>query len=457
MSIKESARTDLLEGSVGKALISFGVPLFLNYLLQALYGSADAYIVSHFSDFADITGVTLGSQITYILTAMISGFGSGATVLVGQLWGAKRRTELNHTVETVIIMFLALALTAALLMAALTKPILKVLAVPAEAYVPTRNYLLICLSGTMFVFLYNAISAVMQALGDSKHPLYYVIISCAVNIILDLALIAGCGLGAAGAAIATVVAQFISFMLSFIRLLKMPQFTIIPKKIHFHRSEFDRLWQLGLPYAVQRVIVALSFTAVSGFVNHYGLIASSASGIVSKINNFATLPFTAIQAAMVTMCSQCFGAGKKDRVKDVLRVGWLMNFVVGICMFSLAQIIPGSMVRIFNEDAELVNMAVPFLRCYAAEYIIMPTNYSLHAIITGAGHTVIPMFDGMLSAVILRVPLCALLSSFVGFPGIALGSALATLGAFFAAIWFYRNGAADPAYRFEPFGMKGKS
>ena len=214
------------------------------------------------------------------------------------------------------------------------------------------------------------------------------------------------------------------------------------------------LVSLGLPYAFLRITVALSFTIVSGLVNTYGLMASTASGIVTKINNFATLPFTAIQAAMVTMSSQNFGAGKDERVKTILRAGLLMNYSIGITAFAATQLFPYEIVWFFNTCPELIAFTVPFLRCYAIEYIVMPTNFTVHGIISGAGHTVIPMVDGLLSAVILRVPLSMLFSNIMGFPGIALGSALATLGAFFAAIFFYSKGAGTPQFSFSFIGGK---
>lgn len=437
----ENLQDNLVEGVVWRKLIRFSLPLLASYLLQALYGSVDAYVVGRFSDLASITGVTQGSQITFILTSGVSGFGTAGTVLISQYAGAKNEQAKKESIETVFGIFVLMSIVVTVLILVMSDSILNLLSVPEEAFSAAESYLIICVSGTIFVFMYNCISCVLQALGDSRHPLIFVGVACIVNVILDIFLVAVYKMGATGAAIATIAAQMISVALSvvFLRRRKFI-FDFKPRSFRIKKDKLILLMKMGIPYAFQRTVVGISFAAVSRFANEYGIVAASAAGIVSKINNFATLPYSALLVAISTMCGQNLGADNIQRAQKTFYAGLTINLAVGCLMFSCAQLIPGAMLGIFSKDPELISAGIPFLRLYSIEYLLMPFTFSIHGIIAGAGYTEIPMIDGLLASVLLRIPLCALFSHLIGFPGVALGSSLAVLGALIPGVYFYKAG-----------------
>jgi len=439
----ETLSRDLTKGSIGRELIRFSLPLLLSYFLQAFYGLADTIIVSYFSDMANIVSVTQGSQVTNILTSCVAGLSGGGTVLVAQYAGAKGKEDLNQTIQSVFTVFVLLAVVFTAGMLLITKWCVSVLDIPKEAQIPCETYLYICLSGTLFVFLYNGISACLQALGNSRHPLAFIGVACAVNILLDLLLVGWFGMGAAGAAIATVFSQFVSVLASalFLRKRNFP-FGFSLRSLRLYRDKTAKLFRLGLPYAFQRTIVALSFLVVSGLSNYYGLVAATAAGVVSKINSIATLPFAAVNLAISSMCAQNLGAGQLSRAKRTFLTGLMLTLAIGGSVFALVQLFPGALIAVFSASEELKTVAIPFLRLYSICYLLMPFSYAINALMTGSGHTLVTMASGLSAALVLRVPLAYLLSrtAGLGFPGVALGSAAAVLGSIFVGFAFYQAG-----------------
>ena len=436
-------KKDLTQGSVVKNLILFSFPLFLSYLLQALYGSADTIIVGRYASLGDITGVTQGSQVMYILTNTISGISTGGSVLISQYLGAKKEKELNDTVSTLFTMFIYSALGFTVLLLLTNGLIINILEIQPEAVLPMKQYLCVCEIGTLFIFLYNCISAVLQAMGDSKHPLVFVGIACVVNIALDLVLVAGLNMGAFGAAIATVFAQFLSVVMSVIFLRKQNfSFDFRISNLKIDSTQARKILRLGLPYAIQRVCVSISFLAISGLSNPYGLAAGAAAGVVNKINNFVTLPYTAIQVAISAMTGQNMGAGNEKRAVKSLWTGVSICFGIGVLMFTLAHICPEFMLSVFSKDPEMLAVGKDFLKAYSFEYLTMAFTWTIHGFMSACGHTLIPSIDGLLASVVFRIPLAILFSRKLGmgFKGIAFGSAMAVWGAFIPAFIFYFSG-----------------
>lgn len=445
----DSIKRDLTEGSIPKNLIRFCFPVFLSALLQALYGSADAVIVGRFSSLGDITGVTQGSQCMNIVTQGISGISTGACVLIGQYLGAKKQEEADETIRTVFTLFLLTGVLLAVGMQAFNGVLASLLQISREAVPPFQAYLRICEAGIPFIFMYNCIASVLQALGDSRHPLLFVGISCTLNIVLDLILIVGFGLGARGAAAATVFAQLVSVVLS-IAFLRRQQFSFDfrPSSFRLHRQKAGQILKLGMPYAIQRVLVYSSFTAISGLANVYGLEAGSAAGIVAKVNTFATIPFSAFNIGVSTVCAQCCGRRDIRRATRTMLTGLILCLVSGGSLFALCQLFPRRVLSLFTTNAELIEIGVPFLQGYSWEYIIMPFTWSIHGLFSGCGHTVIPAFDGILASVVFRTPLALFFSRKVGmgYGGIAFGASMAVFGAlicawavFFSGIWKRKN------------------
>ena len=388
----------------------------------------------------------------YILTNTISGISTGGSVLISQYLGAKREKDLNDTISTLFTMFIYSAFAFTVLLLCSNNLIIRLLELQPEAVLPMKQYLIVCEIGTLFIFLYNCISAVLQAMGDSKHPLLFVGIACVVNIALDLLLVAVYDMGAFGAAIATVIAQLLSVILSVLFLRKQNfafKFTI--KDFRIEMTQCRRILRLGLPYAIQRIFVSISFLAISGLSNPYGLAAGAAAGVVNKINNFVTLPYTAIQVAISAMTGQNMGAGQEKRAIKSLWTGVSICLVFGLFMFTLAHLCPELMLGVFSKDPEMLAVGADFLKAYSFEYIFMAFTWTVHGFMSACGHTLIPSIDGLLASVVFRIPLALLFSRALGmgFTGIAFGSSMAVIGALIPGMIFYFSGVwrKDVIYR----------
>ena len=439
----ERLKRDLTTGSITKEMVRFSAPILFSYLLQALYGLADTIIVSFFSDMNHVISVTQGSQVTFVFTSFILGLAGGGMVLIAQYAGAADRQDLSQAIQSVFTVFVLLAVVLTAAMLCFTGWCTRALNIPAAARVPCKAYLDICLSGTLFVFLYNGISVVLQALGDSRHPLIFVGIACMVNIGLDLLLVGVWKMGAPGAAYATVFSQFISvaFAVAFLKRNDFP-FDFRLRSFRLYRDKVSKMFRVGLPYAIQRTVVALSFLFISALSNEYGTLAAAGAGIVSKVHNVASLPFAALNLAMAAMCGQNLGGGKAERARSVLFTGMKLMFGIGALMFVVVQGFPAAILRIFSATPELIETATPFLRWFSVCYVFFPFSYAINALMTGSGQTIATMTIGLSSALVLRVPLAYLFSRVlgVGYPGVAMGASASVLGAVIVAFGFYHSG-----------------
>ncbi len=431
---------DLTQGSISRNLLSFATPVFLSALLQALYGSADAIIVGQFASLSEIIGVTQGSQVMNIITQGISGISTGACILIGQYLGAGKTKDKDETVSTVFTLFILIAAILMVGMQFSNRAIASVLAIDSKAIDGFVSYMRICEFGIVFIFMYNCIAAVLQALGDSKHPLFFVGISCTVNVILDLILVAGLDMGAKGAAYATVFAQFLSVIISIIFLNKGNfSFEFKLNSFKLYKDKASLIIKLGLPYSIQRLLVYISFTAISGLANPYGIAHGSAAGIVAKVNTFATIPFGAFNTGISVIAAQCVGKNNLERAKKTMFNGLLLCLITGTALFAVCQIFPEAVLQIFTSNPEVIEVGVEFLRGYSWEYIFMPFTWSVHALFSACGYTIVPSINGILASVVFRTPLAILFSRKLGmgFGGISFGAAVAVWGAIIPAWTLY--------------------
>lgn len=265
------SQLSLTEGNVRRALSRFAIPFLGASLLQFLYGAVDLIVVGQFADQAGIAAVSTGSQVMQAVTNFIIGLSTGGTVLVGQYLGARRGEDVNRAIGTLFSLFALIAVVLAAAFALSTNAIVALMQVPAAAVAPARQYLFICACGLVFITGYNMVSGVLRGLGDSKRPMYFVLVACIINIVGDLLLVGVFGLGAAGAALATVAAQGVSLALA-LAVLRRRDFPFDFKRRSF-RIQGDkaaRILRLGLPVAVQNVLVTLSFLIITAIVNQIG-------------------------------------------------------------------------------------------------------------------------------------------------------------------------------------------
>ncbi|HPT84547.1 MAG TPA: MATE family efflux transporter [Bacillota bacterium] len=434
---------NLSKGNVTAQLFRFALPFLISNLIQSLYSVADMVIVGQFAGTEAMSGVNIGSQATFIITNIVFGLCVGGTVLIGQYMGAGNRNAIREVIGTLFsgLLILAAVITASMLI--LTDPLLRLIQTPPESYAFAKSYFIVTVSGIVFIFGYNALSAVMRGLGDSKNPLYFVTIACFTNIVLDLLLVAVIPLGAMGAAIATVVSQALSMILCIIYLRKKGfifDFSRSSFKLHKHRVR--QIITVGLPSAIQNGTVGISFMFLTAFANSIGYAASAALGAVGKYNGFAILPAVAISSSVSAMVSHNIGAGEYERAKKTMLTGMLFAMAITYPIFILTQLFPAQIIKIFNDDPALLAYGVEYLRVFSFDYLLVPFVFCFNGLYTGAGHTRFSLFNSLISSVLARVP-AAYVFGFVfgwGLRGIGVGAPFATLVALIVGVIFFISG-----------------
>ncbi len=446
----KARQQDFTTGSIGKGMITFAAPFLLSNILQALYGAVDMWVVGNFSAAdaavrtAILSGVNIGSQITHMVAMAVSGLTVSGTVLVGQYIGARKTKDASETVGTMFSMLGIAGIILTILMIALSAPILKLLNTPAESFAYAQEYLIICLVGTLFIFGYNAISSIQRGMGDSVRPLYFVAFACMINIVLDLVFVKNMGMGAAGAAWATVIAQAVSFLIAAFYLSKSRfVFDFRLRSFRIVKDKMKMMIKLGIPSSVQSIIVNISFLVMSAVVNTIGgVVASAAVGIVGKFNSFAILPAVAMSNSVSAYAAQNIGAGFHDRARKCLNVGIAIALSISAVILAAVQLFPETIIGFFDSNADTIRDGVAYIRTFSIEYLFIPILFCINGLIMGAGHTFFTLISGALSSLLLRIPVAIVFGSVLGWglPGVGLAGPAATLFSVLFAGWFLLSG-----------------
>lgn len=442
MKSQSKFERDLTTGNVFVQLIVFAIPFFISNLIQSAYSVADMIILGNFAGANSISGVNTGSQVVIILTNLAAGISTGGTVMIGQYLGAKEKEKINQSISTLFITLFGMGFVFTISLLALANPLLRILNVPSEAYLETKSYLIINLIGLIFVFGYNAISAIMRGLGDSKTPLYFVAVAGILNILLDLVLIAGFHMGATGAAIATIFSQAVS-MIACIIYLKGNQFQFDFRLASFqwNRKAFRVLMRVGLPTGVQHVCTNFSFLVLTAMINASGGVAAgAASGVVNKFNAFAILPSIAISSSVSAMISQNMGAKQEQRMKKTAYYGIGICIVICAVVFAVANLCSVPIFRIFGSEKEVIEIGVKYMHAFSFEYVTLSFIVGFNSIFIGTGNGWISLITNMTSSFFVRIPVAYLLGTVLGYGvvGIAYSIPIATFcGGSIAAIFYF--------------------
>ena len=445
-----STQRDFTQGPIAKSMVSFSMPFLLSNILQALYGAVDMLVVGNYSSPDPVisahilSGVNIGSQITHLVAMMVSGLTVSGTVMVGQYVGARKQKDASQTIGT---MFSLMAIVGAALMAVMmlfSDAILHLLDTPPEAFEHAKTYLMICLAGTLFIFGYNAVSSIQRGLGDSVRPLIFVGIACLVNVVLDLWLVKGLGMGAAGAAWATVAAQAISLILAALYLSRNKFiFDFKPRSFRISKEKMGLMVRLGIPSSVQSIIVNISFLVMTALVNGIGgATASAAVGVVGKFNSFAILPAVAMSSSVSAFAAQNIGAGLYDRAKKSVTVGLGLAMAVSVAVFAAVQLFPGEIIGVFSPNEDVIKSGVEYMRTFSFDYLLVPIQFCFNGLIMGAGHTRFTLISSALSSLLLRIPVAILFGSALswGLIGVGLAGPAASLAGVLLSCWFVFTG-----------------
>ena len=449
---------DLTQGSVTKQLLLFSLPFLASNLLQALYNVADMLIVGRFCGPVGASAVGLGGQVTILVINLISGLAVGGTVLIAQYIGAKRQEEVAKTVGTMFTLYGICGAVITVVMLLCSRYILIALNTSPEAFDETLAYLNICMGGTIFVVGYNAVSAVLRGMGDSKHPLLFVAIAAAVNVVLDILLVGPLNMGAAGAAWATISAQAISFIISVVFLRRRDfVFDFHPRSFRIHRDLAGKLIKIGLPASLQGTLVSFSFMVLTGIANVVAvspLVGSTALSIAGKVNSIAILPSMAMQASVSSMVGQNMGAGKPERAKKTMWVAVGFAFSVSALVFALVNLFPEQIVALFLGSqeqagmtaevlAQCVEQSALYLRMISFDYLLTSVLFCITGLAMGVGQTLFSMCNGIASSLLLRIPAAYIFGSVLGWglKGVGLAAPAATAGGLVICFIYLLTGA----------------
>lgn len=403
--------TTFTEGKILKPLIWFAVPVLFALFLQAMYGAVDLLIVGKFASSADVSAVSTGSQIMMTLTNLVSSFAMGTTILLGQQIGSGKKEEGGETVGTAMILFAGIAVVMTLVLVIFAPQVSSLMNAPEEAFEKTVDYVRICGSGMLVIIAYNLIGCIFRGLGDSRTPLLTVAIACVCNIAGDLLLCAVWEMGTRGAALATVFAQIISVVVSFlvIRKRELP-FTVTREKIRIHKGCLGKMAGLGAPIALQDLLVSISFLIILAIVNSMGVVASAGVGVAEKVCAFIMLISSAFSQSISAFVAQNYGAGRLDRAKKALHGGVAVSFAIGVVMFFLAFFHGDMLAGIFSSDTSVILAAADYLKAYAIDCLFTALFFCYTGFYNGVGQTKFVMLQGIIGAFCVRVPVSYFMS-----------------------------------------------
>ena len=421
---------NLTTGSVPKKLIIFALPLLLANLLQSFYSIVDMLVVGNIVGETGLAAISNASMISFIINSICIGMTMGGAVLIAQYKGADDKKGQAESFQMLALLSLVSSLLVTIVSLATYQPLFKMLNVPADTYQDACDYMKIICCGTVFVFGYNAVCSVLKGLGDSKSPLYFVGIATIINVVLDIILVGPFGMGTAGAACATITAQGISFVISLFYLKRHKIFFSMEtqRKFTFQWDKLTAILKVGLPTAIQMVVVNTAYLLVTGMLNQFGTAVSAAFNVGLQINTFAGMPCWAIGQAVTAMVGQCMGAGQVKRIRKVVKISLLMNVAVTLVVVIGIQLFAKPLILLFGSTSpEVVNDGVYYLRiCCGINSLIYAAMYTLDSFAIGVGAANVAMINALLDAVIVRLPMSWILAFALnmGFPGIYYGQAL---------------------------------
>ncbi len=402
---------DFTQGKILLPLIRFMVPVFLAMFLQAMYGAVDLLIVGKFAQSTDVSAVSTGSQIMMTITNLVTSFAMGTTILLGQRIGEGRGKEGGKVIGSSICLFAAIAGAFTLLIPLFCRPLSFLMNAPSEAFEQTAAYIRICGLGSVFIIAYNLIGSIFRGIGDSKTPLLTVLIACICNIAGDLLLVAGFRLGTEGAAIATVFAQAISVVVSLVILQRQElSFQLEKSDLRFDREIIRKVAALGIPIALQDLLVGISFLVLLAIVNGLGLIASAGIGVAEKVCGFIMLIPAAFMQAMAAFVAQNIGAGQYKRAKKALAYAIGVSTLLAVVMFVVTFWRGDLLSGIFANDRDVIFASADYLKAYAIDCLLTCFLFCFIGFFNGLGMTRFVMVQGIIGAFLVRIPVAFLMS-----------------------------------------------
>ena len=394
----------MIEGKISKSIILFALPILLGNLFQQLYNVVDSIVVGNVLGKEALAAVSSNGSLINLIVGLINGIFVGAGVIIARYYGAKNNKSLPKAVHTTIAFGFIAGIIVTAFGVIFTPWLLKLMGTPSDVFADSVTYLRIYFTGGIGIVMYNACVGIFQAIGDSKRPLYYLIVAAITNVVLDILFVAVFNFGVGGAAVATVISQFISAILGFIKLTKVDgDYKIYIKKIKIDGEMLEILMKMGLPTGIQNSIVAFANVIVQSNINQFGSIAMAGSGSYSKLEGFAFLPITSFSVALTTFIGQNLGAKQYDRAKQGARFGIIAGVSLAQIIGIIIWIFAPKLIGLFNSDPAVIEQGVIRARIICLFYFLLALSHCLSGILRGAGKTNIPMIVMLVSWCLIRI------------------------------------------------------
>ena len=401
---ESDSATLMTEGSIWKKITFFAVPIFLGNLFQQMYNTADSLIVGNFLGSNALAAVSSSVNLIYLMIGFFNGIALGAGVVIARYFGARDQENVEKAVHTTVAFGIVASIVLTIVGVFFAPQILVWMQTPANVMPESTEYFRVYFMGSAGFVMYNMFVGILQAVGDSKHPLYYLILSSIINVVLDIVFITVFDMGVGGAAFATDISQVVSAVLCMIQLMRSKaEYRLNLRKIRFEWDIFKQVIQFGLPSGFQNSIIAIANVVVQSNINSFGEMAMAGCGAYSKIEGFGFLPITSFTMALTTFVSQNLGAKNYERTKKGARFGiacaMILAEVIGIIIFIAAPVF----VAAFDRTPEVIVFGTERARTSALFYFLLAYSHSIAAVLRGAGKSVIPMIVMMIFWCVIRV------------------------------------------------------
>jgi putative MATE family efflux protein len=432
---------DLTKGPEGLQIFLFALPMLLGNVFQQLYYIVDTLIIGYYLGTEALAAAGASFPVIFVLVSLMIGITTGINVVISQYFGNKNFRMVTRAIDTAFIFLFLASIGLTILGLTFSKDIFILIGLPAELIPNATLYFNVYVSGLVFMSGYNATSAILRGMGDSKTPLYFLIISTILNIGFDLLFVAVFKWGIAGVSFATVLAQAIAFGLSVIYLNRYhPLIRFSFKGLSFDRSIFRHSLRIGIPTGLQHTFVSVGMMALMAIVNMFGTPTIAAYTIAWRIDSFATLPAMNFGMALSTFVGQNIGANKPERVKKGLLATFWMTALISIIVTAVAWMYGKTLMGFFTDDAEVIQIGYDYLIIVSSFYVVFAGMFATHGALRGAGDTIIPMFITLFSLWVLRVPASYILSQTMGPQGIWWGIPIAWAFGLLASLIYYKSG-----------------
>ncbi len=432
----------LTEGNEAKVILQFAAPMLVGNVFQQFYNTVDSIVVGQGVGAGALAAVGASFPIIFLMVSLVFGMSMGASIMLSQYFGAGEHGRLRRTVSTTYIFLFFASIAATILGVIFSGPILRVIKTPDEIMLMATQYLKLMFLGMIFLFGYNTVSSILRGLGDSKTPLYFLIIATVLNTLLDLIFVLGFGWGVTGAAWATIIAQGVAMSISFLYIQRC-RFEVLHlswKTLRFDSEIFKTMLKIGLPSAIQMTLVSLGFVALARIVNPFGTLVIAGYAAANRLDSFAAMPAMNLSMALSTFVGQNLGAGKPERVRRGFIATLAASSALSLTLTAIMVTFPEGLMRIFNSNPDVIRIGAEYMLIVSSFYLLFSGMFITGGILRGAGDTFVQMLITLAALWIIRIPVSALLSQWIGTKGIWWGIPIGWFIGFLASYIYYLSG-----------------